>query len=215
MGQAEWNKINEISQLRTRRFHRVDDLLWVNSSVSGFKPFIVKGIQKVKASLFYKSNIARLVFRLFIEGEETLYNAATKLSGGWRPCCVVCSKYMGLLTTSRKNCLLFGQHCVDGKSHRSPHKYHILCVPGVYSLESFVFAGVFWKSWELGIFVFLKATIRVQCSQGPDKSLEIFLHYLLTGACKWLVFAQLWWRFCRQSFPFRNGKMPAFPFSDD
>ena len=154
MGQAEWNKINEISQLRTRRFHRVDDLLWVNSSVSGFKPFIVKGIQKVKASLFYKSNIARLVFRLFIEGEETLYNAATKLSGGWRPCCVVCSKYMGLLTTSRKNCLLFDQHCVDGKSHRPPHKYHILCVPGVYSLESFVCAGVFWNSWELGICVF-------------------------------------------------------------
>jgi len=50
--------------------------------VSGFKSFIVKGIQKVKASLFYKINIVRLVFRLFIEGEETLYNAAIKLSGG-------------------------------------------------------------------------------------------------------------------------------------
>ena len=69
-------------------------------------------------------------------------------------------------------------------NHTGHHINTIYCACQAFILWKALFVPGFSETVGNLEFVFLKATMRIQCSQGPDKSLDLFLYYLLTGACK-------------------------------
>ena len=78
---------------------------------------------------------------------------------------LVASKYLSVLTISLKICLLFGQHTVDGISHKSPHKY----LPGFGTIQKFYFLSVFAKQLGPQFFLcFPWQSLSAQCLQCPE-----------------------------------------------
>ena len=114
---------------------------WFMYSPSPFEQFFQSSARPYQISM--------VVAGVYLWSHGTTNSASISQFGRCHPHYLICSKFLDALNFYWKICLLLGQHTLDGISHKSPHKYHNLPMPGFGSTGKLYFCQYLWNSWDL------------------------------------------------------------------